>query len=167
MLALVCTPALANNVGENEAWQFQTSTDEANQALIQDMIQRHKHGFYSAPIYNTTIAQQNNYNCNVAATSQGNQGSNSTTANTQSTAGNNAGAVGNQNQTGVGGYGYGTGSTDSTQANSGQVSSSASGSPSNSLTGSADQALNSTQTNSGDQYSKVTGSTACSFGPLN
>ncbi len=37
---------MANNVGENSAWQFQTSADKANQAAIQDMVQRRKAGSY-------------------------------------------------------------------------------------------------------------------------
>ena len=34
--------ASVNNVDENGAWQFQTSTDKANQAAVQDAVQRKK-----------------------------------------------------------------------------------------------------------------------------
>ena len=33
LLACTVPPALANNVGENTSWQFQTSTDKVNQVL--------------------------------------------------------------------------------------------------------------------------------------
>jgi len=161
-LALLASPALANNVGENVAWQFQTSADKVNQAAIQDMIQKRKSGYYAAPIYTTNIDHQ--YNCNVAATAQGNQGTNSTIANSPTTSGNSASAIGNNNVTDVG---YGGGSADSDQNNSGSVGSSVHGSTSTSVRGWADQALNSTQTNSGDQFASVEGSSACQFGALN
>lgn len=161
-LALLATPVLANNVGENGAWQFQTTADQVNRAAIQDMIQKRKSGYYAAPVYTTTIDRQ--YNCNVAATAQGNQGTNSTIANSPTTSGNSASALGNSNDTHVG---YGGGSADSAQHNSGSVGSSVNGSTSSSVHGWADQALNSTQTNSGDQYASVDGSSACAFGALN
>ena len=45
-LAGMAPAAFANNVGENYAWQFQTSADKVNQAVIQDMIQKKKSGYY-------------------------------------------------------------------------------------------------------------------------
>lgn len=162
--ALLSSPAFANGLGENSSWQFQTSADKANQAAVQDMIQRKKSGYYAAPIYTTNIGHQ--YNCNVAATSQGNQGTNSTVANSPSTSGSSASSIGNSNATGIGGYPSG-GSASSDQNNSGSVGSSVNGSTSTSVHGSASQALNSTQTNSGNQYANVQGSSACQFGALN
>ncbi len=53
ILAVLLVPAnqaLANNYGESLAWQFQTTADKVNLAIIQDMIQKKKHGFYAAPI---------------------------------------------------------------------------------------------------------------------
>lgn len=162
-LAFVTTPALANNIGENGAWQFQTSADKVNQAAIQDMIQKRKNGYYASPVYTTNIQRQ--YNCNVAATSQGNQGTNSTIANSPTTSGNSASAIGNNNDTSLGGHGGGVATSD--QTNAGSVGSSVNGSTSTSVHGSADQALNSNQTNSGNQYANVEGSSACAFGALN
>ena len=161
---LLASPAFANGPCENIGWQFQTSADKVNQAAVQDMIQKRKSGYYAAPVYNTNIERQ--YNCNVAATSQGNQGTNSTIANSPSTSGNSASAIGNSNDTNVGGYRGGS-LADSDQNNSGSVGSSVNGSTSTSVRGSASQALNSDQTNSGDQYANVEGSSACQFGTLN
>jgi hypothetical protein len=154
---------LANNVGENVAWQFQTTADQVNKAAIQDMIQKRRSGYYAAPVYTTNIGRQ--YNCDVAATAQGNQGTNSTIANSPATSGASASAIGNDNDTRVGGS---DGSVaDSSQKNTGSVGSSVRGATTTSVHGSASQALNSTQTNSGDQTASIEGSTACAFGALN
>jgi len=163
LLALLASPVSANNVGENVAWQFQTSADKVNQAAIQDMIQKRRSGYYAAPIYTTNIERQ--YNCNVSATAQGNQGTNNMIANSPTTSGSTASATGNDNHTHVDGPGTGTAGTD--QDNSGSVRSSIDGGTSTSVRGSADQALNSEQTNSGDQYASVEGASACQFGLLN
>lgn len=163
LLSLLASPVSANNVGENVAWQFRTSADKVNQAAIQDMIQKRRSGYYAAPIYTTNIERQ--YNCNVSATAQGNQGTNSTIANSPTTSGSTANATGNDNHTHVDGSGTGTAATD--QDNSGSVRSSIDGGTSTSVRGSADQALNSEQTNSGDQYASVEGASACQFGLLN
>jgi len=157
------TAALGNNVGENVAWQFQTTADKVNQAAIQDMIQKRRNGYYAAPVYTTNIERQ--FNCNVAATATGNQGTNSTIANSPTTSGNSATATGNDSDAHV--HGRGEGAIDSDQVNEGDVGSSVRGSTSTSVRGSPQQALNSTQTNSGDQYASVEGSTACAFGALN
>jgi len=162
LLALLGSPAAAQTVGENIPWQFQTSADKVNQAAVQDMIQKRKSGYYAAPVYTTNIGRQ--YNCNVAATAQGNEGTNSTVANSPSTSGNNASAIGNSNATDVAFRG---GRSDSDQANSGSVGASVNGATSTRVNGWASQALNSEQTNSGDQYASVDGSTACQFSALN
>ena len=155
--------ALANNVGENAAWQFQSSTDKVNQAAIQDMIRKQKSGYYAAPVYNTNIGRQ--YNCNVSANSTGNDGTNSTVANSPANTGASSGASGNDSRTGVGTTGGATVGT--SQANSGAVGSAIVGGTSTQVQGSATQALNSTQTNSGAQTASVGGSSACAFGVLN
>ncbi len=162
-LALLAGPASANNVGENVAWQFQTTADKVNQAAIQDMIRKRKSGYYAAPIYTTNIERQ--FNCNVSATAQGNQGTNSTIANSPTTTGSSATATGNDNHTHVDGTGAGSAETD--QDNSGRIGSSIDGGTYTRVHGSADQALNSEQTNSGDQYASVDGASACQFGALN
>ncbi|WP_422084805.1 MULTISPECIES: hypothetical protein [Variovorax] len=155
--------ALANNVGENAAWQFQTSADKVNQAAVQDMIRKQKSGYYAAPVYNTTIGRQ--YNCNVSATSTGNDGNNSTVANSPSNAGANSNASGNDSRSAVGSQGGATVGT--SQANSGAVGSAVVGGTSTQVQGAANQALNSTQGNTGAQTASVGGSSACAFGVLN
>lgn len=167
LMALVCAPlaALANNVGENAAWQFQTSTDKVNQAAIQDMIRKQKSGYYSAPVYNTTNNIGRQYNCNVSATSTGNDGNNSTVANSPSTSGATSNASGNDSSASVGTQGGATVGT--TQANSGAVGSAIVGGTSTQVQGAANQALNSNQSNSGAQTASVGGSSACAFGVLN
>lgn len=155
--------ALANNVGENAAWQFQSSADKVNQAAVQDMIRKQKSGYYAAPVYNTTIGRQ--YNCNVSATSTGNDGNNSTVANSPSNAGANSSASGNDSRTGVGTLGGATVGT--SQANSGAVGSAVVGGTSTQVQGAANQALNSAQGNAGAQTASVGGSSACAFGVLN
>ncbi|MGE5723263.1 MAG: hypothetical protein ACM3YM_12470 [Sphingomonadales bacterium] len=147
------------------AWQFQTTADKVNLAIIQDMIQKKKHGMYAAPLYVTNIDKQ--FNCAVSASSVGNNGTNSMVANSPSTNGAKSTATGNNNSTDV--HTGDPGSTDVTgsQDNSGAVHSSIDGGTSTQVHGKAWQALNNTQTNSGDQTASVSGSTGCTFGPLN
>jgi hypothetical protein len=162
LLAVAGACAWANNVGENSAWQFQTSADKANQAAVQDMIQRKKAGSYGAANYTTNNYVGKQYNCDVTSTAQGNQGTNSTTANSPGTSGASANSTGNSN-TGMGG-----GGTVSTgQANSGAVGSAVIGSTTSNVQGWSSQALNSNQTNTGSQSASISGSTACAFGALN
>lgn len=162
LLAVTGTCASANNVGENSAWQFQTSADKANQAAVQDMIQRKKAGSYGAANYTTNNYVGKQYNCDVTSTAQGNQGTNSTTANSPGTSGASANSTGNSS-TGVGG----TGTVSTGQANSGAVGSAVIGSTTSNVQGWSSQALNSNQTNTGSQSASISGSTACAFGALN
>jgi len=163
-LLLVAAPrAQANNVGENAAWQFQTSTDKVNQAAVQDMIRKQKSGYYAAPVYNTTVGRQ--YNCNVSASSTGNDGNNSTVANSPSNAGARSGATGNDSNSAVGTLGAAVVGTN--QANAGTVGSAVVGGTSTQVQGAAWQALNSAQGNTGAQTAGVSGSAACAFGVLN
>lgn len=168
LATLIVVPAnagLANNYGESLAWQFQTTTDKVSLAIIQDMIQKKKHGFYAAPIYTTNIDRQ--FNCNVTASAIGNNGTNSTIANSPSTNGNTATATGNSDTTDILGWTPSGTSVTGNQTNSGTVQSEVNGSTSTAVRGRAWQALNSTQTNSGNQTANVSGSTGCSFGTLN
>jgi hypothetical protein len=162
LLMGVAAAVSANNVGENSAWQFQTSADKASQAAVQDMIQRKKAGSYGAASTTTNTYVGRQYNCNVTSTAQGNQGTNSTVANSPSTSGAAANSTGNANT----GYG-GAGTVTTGQANSGAVGSSVNGSTSSSVQGWSSQALNSVQTNTGTQNASVSGSSACAFGALN
>lgn len=153
----------ANNVGENMAWQFQTSADKVNQAFLEDMRKKQNSDFYSAPDYNTNIDKQ--YNCNVSATAQGNQGTNSNSANSPETNGAQTNSTGNSSDTDVGGLGAADAAND--QLNNGQVQSQTNGSTVTNVRGTARQALNSDQSNSGDQAASVDGATACQFAALN
>ncbi len=157
-------PVQANGLGENFDWQFQSTADKAAMVAMQDLIQKRKGGYYAAPIYNTKIDRQ--YNCNVAASGQGNNGLNSTTTHSPNTNGSSVNPIGNQNSTtttGTPSFG-GTSGVDSDQTNAGAVSGSLTGSTSTAVSGQAWQALNSDQSNSGAVVSSVTGSTACTFG---
>ena len=158
--SLLSTPALANNVGENWAWQFDTSADKVNKAAVLDMLEKKKSGYYSPPTYITNIERQ--YNCNVSATATGNEGTNTNIANSPTTSGPSSSATGNDNTTDIGGW-RGDAQASNDQNNGGDVKASVEGSVSASVSGSPDQALNSTQTNSGDQSASVDGSTACHF----
>jgi hypothetical protein len=164
LLVVAASAASANNIGENSGWQFQTSADKANLAAVQDMIQRKKAGSYGAATTNvnnsTNIGRQ--FNCDVTATAQGNQGTNSTVANSPSTSGAAANSTGNSNT----GYGGG-GTVSSGQANTGTVGSTVVGSTGTAVQGVSSQALNSNQTNTGNQSASVTGSSGCAFGALN
>lgn len=160
---MLAVPAQANNYGESLGWQFRTTADRANLAIIADLIEKRRSGYYQAPIYHTTIERQ--YNCGITSTATANSGSQTALANSPSVTGATASANGNANDTGVSGRGDNAASTD--QGNSGSVSAGVSGGTSASGSGIATQTLNSTQTNSGDQSASVETSTACAFGMLN
>jgi hypothetical protein len=153
-------PALANNVGENHAWQFETSADKVNKAAIADMIEKKDSGYYAPPVYNTTIERQ--FNCSVASTATGNQGTNTNLANSPTTTGPVSDATGNDNQTDIDGWGTDADAT-SGQDNSGDVDADVDGDVDSRVSGSPDQALNSEQGNTGNQTASVDGSTACNF----
>lgn len=163
VFAIVTVPnVLANGAGENAPWQFQTSGDKVNQAVIQDMIQKRNMGYYTAPVYTTNIARQ--INCNQTASAVGNESSQGAAALSPSNSGATSGATGNANTNSGGGAG-GTSSSD--QGNSGSVGSSVNGNTTTEVRGSADQALNNQQGNSGTQSASLAGSTGCTFGVLN
>lgn len=165
-LALIAAPqaASANNYGESLGWQFKTSADRANQAVILDLIEKRRGGYYAAPAYTTNIARQ--YNCTIAATATGNSGAQTALANSPSVTGATSTATGNDSTATVAGDRSDTG-VDGEQANSGTVSSGITGATSATVQGVAWQALNSTQANSGNQAANVQGSDACAFGALN
>src|SRR4051812_13991743 len=117
-VAAVSTPAFANNYGESLAWQFLTTADKVNQAIIQDLIQKRKHGMYAAPVYNTTIEKQ--FNCTVQSSAIGNNGTNTMVGNSPTTSGAVSNATGNNNSTDVHSGKTGTGNDVSgSQDNSG------------------------------------------------
>lgn len=155
-------PSLANNVGENVAWQFDTASDQAVKLQMEEVRQRRLNGYYSAPIYNTYIEDQ--YNCAVNSTATGNDSTSDAVANSPSTSGHNTNSTGNANDTSYSGGGLGDGSTESTsQDNQGNVSAGSSGSMSTDVRGDNFQALNTDQNNSGNQSAAINGSYACQF----
>ena len=174
---ILALPAHANGVGENIAWQFMTTADKTNRAFIEDMRQKKKGGAYAPPVYN--IERQ--FNCNIAATSTGNQGSTSAFASSPSTSGNVAQAKANDsvaqfdnsNQADLFGFPTNPTASDgpastSSQSNTGMVQASTNGNVETTLTQNrSEQAINSTQSNTAGQTATVGGSTACAFGVLN
>ncbi|MDB5930429.1 MAG: hypothetical protein JWR60_2136 [Polaromonas sp.] len=163
LFALAAVPvALANNVSESVAWQFQTSADKVNQAAVQDMIQKRNMGYYTAPVYTTNIDRQ--INCNQSANATGNISDQGAAALSPSNSGATSDSTGNAN-TNTSGVDGSTSSSD--QGNSGSVGSNVNGNTTTHVSGSADQALNNKQNNSGNQSASVAGSTGCTFGVLN
>jgi hypothetical protein len=165
----VAPPAWANGFGTDVPWAFQTSTDMANLAAVQSLIQEKKGGFFHSPSYNTynntTIGKQTN--CNVAPTTYGNYGVGSATAGSPSTSGAAANATGNassatSNLTDAN-SGTGLPLNSTGQTNTGSVASNLNGSTNVSTSGTYSQALNSTQSNGGTQTASVSNSSACSF----
>ena len=161
---LSATPAQANNLGENGAWQFRTGADLANAAAALEVMERKRAGGYSAPSFTTNVARQ--FNCGVSASALGNSGSQTALANSPTVTGASANSQANASDTAVDGEGAGRSST--AQSNSGAVTSGVNGATHTAINGSsAPQALNSSQSNGGTQSAGVTGSTACTFGVLN
>jgi hypothetical protein len=164
LAACAAMPAGANDLGENSAWQFRTSTDRANQAAILDLIAKRRGGYYAAPIYNTNIARQ--VNCSIGASAIGNSNGQSAVANTATVTGASSSSTGNQSSSAVD-AGNANGRVSSTQGNSGEISSGVIGGTETSIRGNPSQALNSTQSDSGSQSASVRNSNACSFAALN
>lgn len=183
--------ALANGLGENISWQFQTTQDKVNKSAVLDQIEKKKGGYYDAAnnTYNTTYNIDRQYNCSVSAGTTGNSGSNGQSASTSSPTVTNSGStsastaanaasngLGQNGLSGVLVAGLGdspSGGVDSAQNNSGALTSGVESSNTSAATGPlsanggvSDQALNSTQTNAGNLASTISSSTACA-GPLN
>lgn len=157
--------AWANGIGENTAWQFQSTAEQANKAYIEDMRMKRITGFYSSPQYNTYISAQ--YNCNQNTSASGNGGTNSATANTPSASAPTSTATGNlSNATVNPGNGYYGGALNGLQDNAGPVYSEVWGSSgASSDFNDTYQALNTLQDNTGTQISTITDSSACSILP--
>jgi len=163
---LVLQPAFANNVGENGAWQFDSTADKANKAYLEDMRQKKQSGYYAAPVYNTYIDRQ--YNCSVSSLATGNQGTSTAIGNSPTATGHSSSATGNTDTTNVvPGIGQQTSSVTGTQGNSGEVGASSSGEVETSVNGNSYQTLNTDQQNSGAQSANVSASNACQFGLVN
>ena len=93
------TAARANSLGENAAWQFNSSADKVNKAFLEDMRQKKLNGQYSAPVFTTNIDKQ--FNCNLSSSSIGNVGTNGLANSGPAASGNLATAKGNESQTDV------------------------------------------------------------------
>lgn len=158
--------AVANNVSESIAWQFETTADKLNRAAIEDLRLKRLSGYYAAPIYNTYIDRQ--YNCSVTSTATGNDSVKSAVGNSPSSGGNSASSLGNNDSTSMSpGFGSQDSSVTGNQTNEGEVESSARGDVSTSVRGDTFQTLNTAQDNSGNQSANVSASNACQFGALN
>jgi hypothetical protein len=168
MLMLFTAPAFANGYGTDSPWAFETTTDQANLAAMQLLIQQKQNGMFHPSNYNTnnysntTIGTQNN--CAVGATAYGNYALNGATANSPTTTGSSSSAQGNSSGSTVTSSGASGVPLNlaSTQSNTGTVGSSLTGSTTVSAGGPVNQALNNAQTNSGAQSASVSNSTACS-----
>lgn len=188
LLMSTALPVLANNVGENSAWQFQTTQDKVNKGAIVDLMEKKKNGYYDSfrvinnTVNNTTIDKQ--FNCSVSANSTGNTGNNDLAATTSSPTLNSNGTTNAANAANAAtnsssrsGLGIDqlvsvTDAINSSQTNSGALTASVTGSTTSASNGAvsagggtSSQVLNSTQSNTGQQTASVSGSTACN-GPL-
>lgn len=160
-------------LGETVPWQFQTSADRANRALVNDLIEKKQGGYYDAfkSTYITNIDRQ--VNCNFQPTSAGNSNSSNqdsrvASPDTVASSGTAAASTGSQNASSdnLGRGGVAT----NTQGNSGAITSGIQGSPSTTGTGPINSGaaqgqldMQIAQNNSGTQSTTVSGSSACQF----
>ena len=138
----------ANGWLESRPWQFDTSADKANKAIVTDLIERKKGGYFDSwktkvnNTYNTTnnTVIESQVNCSVTATSVGNTGSNGMEASASSpvvtnTANTSSGTTANTASNGLTTTGSGgliidnnqshpANTIDNNQSNSGSLSSS-------------------------------------------
>jgi hypothetical protein len=163
-------PAYADNYGEDDSWQFETSADMANMSAVAGMIQQKQGGEYTKTptIYNSTTSDpttiENQTNCTVQSTATGNAGANTEGGNSSQASGALASSTGNANTNSLDGAGGTTasGSLVNDPANSGTVGATATGNSTGSdASGTISEALNSTQTNGASQNSTQTGNIAC------
>lgn len=161
---------LANGYGESAPWQFPTATQKSVNIAAVDMMERKKGGYYdgfTTTVYSSTITNVGTQiNCSNSADANGNiannsQGGNSAQLDADATI--NSTSVANDSLTGTD---SGTGSSDTTQSNSGELSSSVTESNVETATGGivngeTDNDLSNTQDNSGNQTASVSDSIAC------
>lgn len=162
---LLSTTAMANGGPENEAWSFQSTSEAANRAYIEEMRTKRVNGFFNSPQYNTYVDTQNNFNCSNSANSSGNGGTNSAVANTPNANGASGNANGNQNANSAGGIDEAFNPVlNADQKNLGPVIADVIGDTFSSASGNMTrQVLNTFQDNLGRQASTIVGSNACSF----
>ena len=162
-IGLLPGPAFAGGQSENVPWQAEATNEKANRGFLEDMRMKRVSGFYSSPVYNTTIGAQ--YNCTVTATASGNGGSNSASANSAQAIGPTGAATGNQTTSNVNPATSGSRTVlNSGQDNYGQVNNNTRGDAESSAShNNSYQVLNTNQQNSGAQYATVDGATGCAF----
>ncbi|MCP9482666.1 hypothetical protein NNA36_11905 [Shimia sp. CNT1-13L.2] len=170
MASLSPVVVMANGLGESRSWQFETTADKANKAVVLDMIEKKRGGYYDGfdtTVYNTTnIGTQ--VNCNNIADAAGNiaentQGGSSSDISPETAL--NADSTGNDSTADIGSEGS-SGSIDSDQENDGAITAVIDGSSSSADVSDVDvgntaQDMLNDQDNSGDQYATVDSSTAC------
>ena len=162
----ISQPALANNAGENYAWQFQTTVDKVNRAYLEDLRLKKQAGYYAAPVYNTIIDRQ--YNCSVSSLATGNDSVSNAVGNSPTASGHRVTSTGNADTTDLQqGSSSANSSVSTIQGNDGKIQAGASGEIETFVRGDTYQALNTDQVNSGDQSASVSGSDACHFGIAN
>lgn len=181
MLALVAaSPATANEIGGNFAWQFRTPAERAVALQTLDLLARQRAGAFRQESYffqNTYVAGDQ-VNCSVAANAVGNTGTTTSSGSASSpSVGNTPSIFAQATGSSVAAQGFpaaGGGSLsaplNSTQSNvSSPQSAGVTGTTSSvgvnglsASSGQVTQALNSTQANTGSpQNASVAGSTAC------
>ncbi|PLK24405.1 hypothetical protein [Novosphingobium sp. TH158] len=137
----------------------------ANMAYIEEIRRKNQSGAYNSPTYTYNIATQNNFSCSNSASSSGNSGSTTASANTPSATGASGSSFGNQTTASESTQGL-TGDVvlNSGQDNTGPVLATVTGdSFSDASNNLSRQVLNTIQDNSGLQDSSINGSNGCSF----
>lgn len=159
--------AQANGLFENRSWQFQTSADRANNAIVRDMIERKKGGFYDSFAPPTITNNVVNQDCFIAADATGTHADSAlestvSSPTTNPGSGHHADATGNTSDN----IAAGEGPLNSDQGNTGDQSASVSDNSASvgdvdASGGQSDQVLNNEQANFGDQTASVSDSNAC------
>ncbi len=142
-------PVFANDLFEDRAWQFETTTERAHKAAVLDLILRKKAGMYKNTYnntYNTTYDISGHYiDCNMTSQSLGNQG----TANQQAPVGSPSLGVSSSTSSSTIGN-SGTGTVTAGGATSGLTSSSGENSdPTNTSTAGGANTVSTNQSNDG------------------
>ena len=171
IMILPCAAA-ANGLGDGVSWQFDTSADKANKAVVADLIEKKRGGYYDGFDSTTTVYSTTNIgsqvNCNNIADAAGNIAENvqgGSAADIDPASSLNSDATGNESTSAFGSDGA-SGDVDSAQDNTGEISSGIDGSSSSSDVtdvgvGNTAQDLVNDQDNSGNQNAGVDSSTAC------
>jgi len=170
--AMICSAisAEANGLGESVSWQFRTSVERSNLAVVTDLIEKKKGGYYDGFDTTNYVTSTTNIgaqvNCNTVADATGNlansdMGGSAPSQNASADIASDS--VGNEV---VDGAQEQSGSGASDQQNSGPIVSTVDDSSVLSTngsvnTGDTDNILNNDQDNSGDQLATIDGSTTC------